>query len=280
MIDNFQDPIPANTLPIPEIIPDHDSEYIATDDAQELLKALYSADFPLSDWALKELKSENDLRYGNAYAWMTRALAGWVNGSSNELFGESKMDWSDEQDDWVPIETRDASRLNYTGSSGADLIIDLIKQVMDAQNRGDTTSDIPVSKHPSHLRQSGCKDVEVYFAQAVAGYFEQKSLETVDINGKEFWHKTHGAHTYVNLEEVRYNGVTLPPGCVFRHDDENEGYIFLRVTGFAFPQHEAVELFGSAISNWHEMKGGPEEINNAFRRFARDRDRISDRAEL
>lgn len=250
-----------------------DAEYIRTDDARAFLQAIEAAHLVLSDAAIQELRSEKDNRYGNAYAWMTRAIAATiVKGEKSEfsVIRPAMQEWSDEKNDYISYPAQDIADLAPTGSVGADLLIDLMKQTAAAREMGITTSDIPVTTFTHSFKRDSCKDVEVYFAQAATGYAGSYALETETINGKKFWHKTHGASTHINLEEIAYNGVVLPAGCVFRQEEDG-GFLFMRVTGLAFDQQTAETLFGSGISNWHEAKGGSEDLELMYERFERDK---------
>jgi hypothetical protein len=251
-----------------------DVEYARTEDAKAFLGAVEAAHLVFSDAALHELQNEKDSRYGNAYAWMTRAIAASiVKGDASEfsVLRPAMQEWSDETNTYITHPVQDVSELQPTGSEGADLLIDLIKQTAAAREAGLTTSDVPVSQFTHGFKRDSCKDVEVYYAQAAAGYAGPYALETVTVNGKRFWHKTHGAPTYINLEETAYNGVVLPPGCVFR-EEEDGGFLLLRVTGLAFDQTTAETLFGEAITTWHETRGGSEELRTMFEKFEKDKE--------
>ena len=227
--------------------PDEDRLWLHTDSAKAFLGVLDRAGMSLTDEARRELAVESDHRYGNAYAWMTRELVKEIAGYPSGL-----------------IESSENSRLpEYTNDAGADLLIDMLRQL---QLRGDAPylSDIPVTQEYVNLRDKGCKDVETYFAQSaeIPG-----TLTTVAIGDKLFWHKTHGGHTYINLESVTYNGIELPPGYVFKQADDGS-YALLRATGFAFDKSTADSLFGVPMTDNYDAPGEEALMQMAFDSFA------------
>lgn len=230
--------------------PDEVSRYVHTESAKTLLSALDVAGLELNERARNEITRESDRRYGNAYAWMTRELTRQIsNYSSSLLAGDS-----------------DVSRLEFTGDKGTDLLIDIMQQIF---HRQDTDSDIPAASEHINLRDQGCKDVEVYFAQSADS---PGKLVPVEVAGKQFWQKKYGGHTFLNLESVKYKGVELPPGCVFRKVES--GFALLRITGFAFDKETAEQLFGAAMTKAQELPGDARAMSEVFRRFARERDQL------
>lgn len=226
---------------------DEDRLWLYTDSAKAFLGALDQAGISLTEEARRELTIESDHRYGNAYAWMTRELVKEIAGYPSGL-----------------IESSENGRLpEYSNDAGANLLIDILRQL---RLRGDAPyrSDIPVTQEYVNLRDKGCKDVETYFAQSaeIPG-----KLTTVAIGDKLFWHKTHGGHTYINLESVTYNGIELPPGYVFKWEGD-DGFALLRATGFAFDRPAADSLFGTPMTENYDAPGEEALMQMAFDRFA------------
>lgn len=248
---------------------DERCSYIRTDSAKSLLGAFDEAGLRLTDMAEDELTRERDARYGNAYAWMSRELAKAISGRGQSLLEQPEEVWSDAKQDYVQP-SLDMSSLDYTGEPGSDVLISIIKDIESrhCDVQGNPISEIPVSSESGGVKTHGCKDVETYFVQA---HELEDKLTEVEINGKMFWHKTHGGPTFLSLEDVIYNGVVLPPGSVFRQTDDG-GYMFLRLTGFTFDLEKAEELFGSGITDAYEIDGGESSTQKTFADFAAKRD--------
>ncbi len=256
------------------------AEYLKTLDAKAFIGAIESAGLSLTEKAADELKHEKDNRYGNAYAWLSRKIAILASGAeqsqwypSQEIFTEAEIEDPDTYE--ITYEKPDFKSLNETGEPGADLLLELLKQVGERDLTQPVESDLPLPDKKERFRMYGCKDVEVYFAQASSGSIGAPKPVVTEIGGKAFWKKSHGGPTLLNLEPVTYNGIELPPGCVFRKEDDG-GYLFLRITGYAFEQAKAEELFGSAITSYYEMDDGKETLDRGFKAFADARDAVSD----
>ncbi len=215
--------------------------FVDTPSGNALVGAIDGATLDLSDDAKQELALEDEDRYGNGYAWLTRELAKSINRPEREV-------------SFLKGDTSKIQQLEYTGDPAADLVIDLIKQVY---SRGDFRSDVPKTEETVQMKDGNCKDAEVYFsdAQRMAG-----SSVKMKVNGKNFLHKKHGAETYINTESILFNGVELPPGFIFGRMGDNEGYYLrpsrgddggfyvMRATAFCFDDPaKAFEVFGSAM---------------------------------
>lgn len=276
-----------NTTPSPEIstdstydqllnASDNRVEYIKTPDAKAFITALEHGGLKLTEETTDELKFEKDKRYGNAYAWLSRQVAVMASGTKPRNFGISQElveepEYLDELTDEYTFERPDFSTVEQTGEQGADVLIELLRQVSERDLSQPVESDIPLPGKQERFKLYGCKDVEVYFAQASSGTVGVPQPVVTEVGGKAFWKKNHGGPTLLNLEPITYNGIELPPGCVFRKEDDG-GYLFLRITGYAFEQAKAEELFGSAITDYYEMNDGEETLTKGFDAFARARD--------
>ena len=230
------------------------SSYLNTDSAKELLRSFDDAGMRLSHAAKEELTLEGDSRYGNSFAWLSRESVKSIAGHNSQLTDEGNLDKIPE----------------YTDDLGANLVIDALRQVA-LRGEGPYLSDIPVTRDHVALRDKGCKDVETYFSQSAA---MPGTLQTVQIGDKSFWHKTHGGHTYLNLEEVVYNGVELPPGYLFKQSDDG-GFALLRATGFAFDKAVADQLFGSGMTDSYQIAGDEAQMQATFDMFAAEHARVT-----
>jgi hypothetical protein len=236
-------------ISIRDEVDDEATRFIYTQTAQTLLEELEATGYHLSKAAEQEIITEDDSRYGSPYAWMSRELMRSVAENESRLFEATNPD----------------SQPSYTDDAGANVLIDIIRQLHE-RGDGPHPSDLPVVSERVSLRDKGCKDVEEYFSQSAA---LPDALAVVQINNKNFWHKTHGGHTFINLEEIVYNGVELPPGYLFRKD--GEGYTLLRATGFVFDKSTADQLFGAPMTENYAVHGGEAAMQRAFDLFATQR---------
>ena len=198
--------------------------YLHTASARALLDACDAGGVRLADAAEWELITEQGSRYGNAYAWMSREVIKMAADQTGRLVADDEHH----------------AMLQPTGEPAADVLIALLNQIT---TRGaDRTSDLPMPTEAVRLREGGCKDVEAYFAQAYMMSSRSVMSETA-IAGKRFISKTHGAHTFLAADAVRYCGVEFPPGTVWGRF--GDGYAPLRLTGFCFDRDTAATVFGA-----------------------------------
>lgn len=198
--------------------------YLHTASARALLDACDAGGVQLADAAEWELITERDNRYGNAYAWMSREIIKMAADQTGRLVADNEYH----------------AVLRLTGEPAADVLITLLNQI--ATRGTDRTSDLPMPTEAVRLREGGCKDVEAYFAQAYTMRTQPAIGETAIAN-KRFISKTHGAHTFLAADAVRYCGVEFPPGTVW--GQFGDGYAPLRLTGFCFDRDTAAIVFGA-----------------------------------
>ena len=198
--------------------------YLHTASARALLDACDAGNVQLADIAKWELVTERDSRYGNAYAWMSREVIKMAADRTGHLMADDEHH----------------AALQPTGEPAADVLIALLNQI--ATRGTDRTSDLPMPTEAVRLREGGCKDVEAYFAQAYTMRTQPAIGETAIAN-KRFISKTHGAHTFLAADAVRYCGVEFPPGTVW--GQFGDGYAPLRLTGFCFDRDTAATVFGA-----------------------------------
>lgn len=217
--------------------------YLHTASARALLDACDAGGVQLADAAEWELITEQGSRYGNAYAWMSREIIKMAADQTGHLVAEDEHH----------------AMLQPTGEPAADVLIALLNQI--ATRGTDRTSDLPMPTEAVRLREGGCKDVEAYFAQAYMMSSRSVMSETA-IAGKRFISKTHGAHTFLAADAVRYCGVEFPPGTVWGRF--GDGYAPLRLTGFCFDRDTAATVFGAEY-----MANVPEPSQRAVHEYFR-----------
>lgn len=198
--------------------------YLHTASARALLDACDAGGVRLAGTAEWELITEQGSRYGNAYAWMSREIVKMAADQTGHLVADDEHH----------------AELQSAGEPAADVLVALLNQI--ATRGADRTSDLPMPTEAVRLREGGCKDVEAYFAQAYMMSTRPVMSETA-IAGKRFISKTHGAHTFLAADAVRYCGVEFPPGTVW--GQFGDGYAPLRLTGFCFDRDTAATVFGA-----------------------------------
>lgn len=198
--------------------------YLHTASARALLDACDAGGVRLAGTAERELITEQGSRYGNAYAWMSREIIKMAADQAGHLVADDEH----------------RAALQPTGEPAADVLVALLNQI--ATRGTDRTSDLPMPTEAVRLREGGCKDVEAYFAQAYMMSTQPAMGETA-IADKRFISKTHGAHTFLAADAVRYCGVEFPPGTVWGRF--GDGYAPLRLTGFCFDRDTAATVFGA-----------------------------------
>lgn len=211
--------------------------FLYSPSAKALLGAFNTAGLALTPRAHAELVAEHDGRYGNAYAWASREVCKLIAGRPQRLVTAPQPP---RQQGRTAHEHEQLPQLPLTGDEAADALIQLINQV--SQRGDDRTSQLPPVEADISIRRSGCKDVEQYFIDGLAF----GKVQARELYGAQFITKTHGAHTMLNTEPVRQNGVVFPPGVVWaRYDDQGqEGYAPLRLTGFSFAPQVADDVMG------------------------------------
>lgn len=214
--------------------------FLYSPSAKALLGAFDSAGLALTPRAHSELVAEHDGRYGNAYAWASREVFKLIAGRQQHLVTVAEQHATKPDRGQVGQPSEQLPQLQLTGDEAADALIELINQA--SQRGSDRTSQLPPVEADISIRRSGCKDVEQYFIDGLA----LGKVQARELYGAQFITKTHGAHTILNAEPVRQNGVIFPPGVVWaRYDDQGqEGYAPLRLTGFSFASQVADDVMG------------------------------------
>ena len=228
---------------------DDEHLYLHTESAQRLLAAFDTNGLPLHESARCELVEENDKRYGNAYAWMSREIIKMAADREEEFFDEPALEaWQ-----------RAGQLIPETGDDAADTMIALVNQFI---TRGDDrSSDFPVPPEGAvKLREDSCKDVEEYFDLAIdEGELSLITTQSKDGVDLRFIEKTHGAHTMLAVDPVKYCGIVFPPGTLWAQRGSNEGFVPLRLTGFCFDAQTAAVVFGD--DNLYQHRSSEESIS-------------------
>ena len=219
--------------------------YLHTASARALLDACDAGGVQLADAAERELITERGSRYGNAYAWMSREIIKMAADQTGHLVADDEHH----------------AVLQPTGEPAADVLVALLNQI--ATRGTDRTSDLPMPTEAVRLREGGCKDVEAYFAQAYMMSSRSVMSETA-IADKRFISKTHGAHTFLAADAVRYCGVEFPPGTVW--GQFGDGYAPLRLTGFCFDRDTAATVFGAEYMA-NVLEANQPAVHDYFRRI-------------
>lgn len=214
--------------------------FLYSPSAKALLGAFDAAGLALTPRAHAELVAEHDGRYGNAYAWASREVFKLIAGRQQHLVTVAEQHATKPDRGQLGQPSEPLPQLPLTGDEAADALIELINQA--SQRGDDRTSQLPPVEADISIRRSGCKDVEQYFIDGLA----HGKVQARELYGAQFITKTHGAHTMLNTEPVRQNGVVFPPGVVWaRYDSQGqEGYAPLRLTGFSFAPQVADDVMG------------------------------------
>lgn len=205
--------------------------------ALEEFQMRFSRDF--EDFLITGRSSAFDDRYGGAYSQISRVLAKIIHSADlsrlNELFvSASGGQISPQQlEKLVQFESHD---------KGFRVFQDILRQILN-RNTAETSDDPSVNSSRISIKAGACFDVVSYYTGAqVLG-----KLHNVELFGKKFLEKTHGAHTFINAEEFSFNGIRLPKGSLFVRGEDG-GLAFLRLTPFMFDSRDdMVSSFGTEI---------------------------------
>ncbi|QQG41287.1 MAG: hypothetical protein HYV90_03895 [Candidatus Woesebacteria bacterium] len=177
-------------------------------------------------------------RYGGAYSQISRVLAKVIR--SREIDKLSSLIISAEGD---PPTLEKLKRLgaSETNDIGFKALQAVINDTLNALENRDL--DPRMTKARVSITAGACFDVATYYSQALG----LGKLRTTVIHGTKFFEKTHGAHTYMNLESIDFGGVKLPKGSLFTLAEDG-GLAFLRFTPFMFDNRDdMLSAFGSEV---------------------------------
>jgi hypothetical protein len=201
----------------------------------ELVSAVERAGLVFSDRLLDALQGHNhrygdfSTRYGNSYAELSREVAKLINDPKRSLRHLFNQDDAEVVDAILGMDSADLK------STPTRVLVSLMQHALGRDSAKAHASSIRVHVGAVQMNSGSCKDAETYFGQ---------SSTTGDLSvspDKVMLHKSSGEKTAINLEPVVYNGVELPPGCLFQvHAD---GYTFVRLTSFCFEEDDAADAF-------------------------------------
>lgn len=217
---------------------------------REFIRALeksglrFSANF--EDFLITGRSAAFDDRYGGAYSQISRILAkiihsGDITGLNDVFVSASGNQISSQQlEKLVQFESHD---------KGVQAFQDILRQILSIGNK--TSSDPSVTSSKISITAGACFDVVSYYAQAQ----ELGKLYNVELFGRSFLGKTHGARTFINTEEFPFNGIILPKGSLFVKGEDG-GLAFLRLTPFMFDSRDdMVSAFGTEIIKAERNEG-------------------------
>ena len=204
--------------------------------AQELLNSFDAVGLGLSDHTREVFAESNngkdsEKRYGQAYAELTREISKIIDQpetrSVADLFSGTKEDVLAAVANINPEEI---------SSYSAALVVDLLKQLAAREQIGEHefNSDLPVTKKSISIKTGACKDAEQYFTS--------DTTHSVNIGGKAFLTKTEGQPTFMNVDPIMFNGITVQPGALFNRQPDGS-FGMLRLTMYAVGD-EAADTFG------------------------------------
>ncbi len=198
--------------------------FVETETASQLLGSFEAAGLEISA-QLMGIISETDIDklFGHGYAALTREIAKIVNDPERGL--DHLFDTTD-----GAISEKIRSLVDVQDPA-AQVVIELLKGVVD---RAIDPKGLPVLK-PSQrrvkIRDGSCKDIEIYLADG-------KMVESVP----RLLHSSYERPTTMTLEPSYLNGVRLPAGTLLAK--EEDGYLMMRVTSYAFKEEVATQTFG------------------------------------
>jgi len=211
--------------------------------AAEMLKAFSDAGLGLSD-RIKDSFAEVgqiEKRYGHGYADLTRELSKLVNDrnrSINTFFA------GDPEEIIAKI-----AKLEAVEHPAAQAVIDILKQVTNRITiQVPDVAELDASGERVELRDGSCKDIEVY-AEGSRTIAEEGSL----------FRTAYSRPTFIALRPVKLNGVILPAGSLLLR--EKDGYLFMRITSFAFDRNTDKEVFGAQFLENTAATGGNLDIS-------------------
>lgn len=194
--------------------------------------------------------SDYDKRYGGSYSELSREIAKFINNPVRNL---ESMFAGDEDQIRQSLESIDASSID---NEPTKVLVSMLQASINRTQADITRSDIPVFEGTISMRDKSCKDAEAYYL----GSLDQSSKYSVsEVEGKSMLHKHFGGETSINLEPIVYKCVEIPAGGLFqRHEDEqgNISYAFVRMTSFAFSEHDAKDAFTWQYTETMKNHGG------------------------
>lgn len=198
-------------------------------------------------------------RHGGPYAQISRVLAKiiWSGnlGKINEVFGAASGETLTKQhlESFVAYPAQD---------HGLQALQNMLQQLMERDSAHPATDPLATESRV-HILGGACCDVTEYYV----GALQYRQLFPEIIEGKRFVRKTHGAETYINVDEVSFRGITLPRGSLFIKGEDGK-LAFLRFTPFMFDSHEdMISTFGTEVVKAERQTGSVMPVLGAMKTF-------------
>lgn len=218
---------------------------------REFIRALEESQMRFSpnfeDFLITGRSSAFDDRYGGAYSQISRVLAKIIHSGDisrlDEVLVSASGDHLSRQqlEKLVQFESHD---------KGFQVFQDILKQIL-SKSKDKSFNDPNVTSSRISIKAGACFDVVSYYAQAQ----NLGKLYNIELFGKSFLQKTHGARTFINTGEFPFNGISLPRGSLFVKGDDG-GLAFLRLTPFMFDSRDdMVSSFGTEIIKAERNEG-------------------------
>ena len=250
-----------------------DDPFIMSQTGRALIDTIEQSGLDMSPRLKKTLTEqtdgrEYDTRYGNGFAELTREIAKIVN-------MPSRLDKSTLFEGSAEEVASALGEINTDGNmpDSARAVFAILRQAGQRFASGEMVhaSNLPVELRGDSMKAGSCKDAEGYYLSDI-----KERSTTVEFIGEDhtpMLRKKTGANTAVNLAEVRYNGITLPPGCLFQttiREDGSKAFTFVRITGFAFDQATAQDAFGWQYTEARRASGSSASMESIAHRMTQE----------
>lgn len=209
-------------------------------------------------------------RYGSIYTRMSREIAKWINDPKrvrvSALFALKQPEtepmhiaqrtaeqggWYASEDELAEDESAVREQLLQAvmPSNSGEAAAVLVSMAREAISRRSTDSDLPVTNDRIHITNGACFDVVAYYMGAAEHTINrvEQGLTNVAVDAVQLLEKTHGSHTYLTKDTIRFHGVRIPKGSLMQHAEDG-GWALLRLTPFSFDNPKDQLAFGSEIS--------------------------------
>lgn len=198
-------------------------------------------------------------RYGGPFTHISRLLAKVIwSGDMNRL-ADIFVSATGEK---ITLKQLELFALYQTDDEGVKLIQAIMSQLVQKR---DLVNDVSMTEQRIAINDGACFDVASYYAQAL----DLGQLAKISIDKAMFLEKTHGSHTFLNMQPIVFNGLQLPKGCLFTRDDDGK-LGFLRLTPFALDSREdMVAAFGTEVLKAEANGGNLQKVLDYMRDEAR-----------
>lgn len=198
-------------------------------------------------------------RYGGPFTHISRLLAKVIWSGDMGRLADIFVSTTGEK---ITLEQLESFAQYQTDDEGLRLLQAIMSQLVHKQ---DLVNDVSMTEQRIAINDGACFDVASYYVQAL----DLWQLWKVPIDKAMFLEKTHGSHTFLNIQPIVFNGLQLPKGCLFTRDDDGK-LGFLRLTPFALDSREAmVAAFGTEVLKAEANGGNLQKVLDYMRGEAR-----------